>query len=94
MLGQIRMLAQGTVTRPYYDWDGRKYLELTIDGNKFRIKIPFRYGRVMCAHPGLKTVHEFKLGDEVDVFLERKTWDGIEHWVLLSIKECSPETDT
>ena len=48
----------------------------------------------MCAHPGLKTVHEFKLGDQVDVFLERKTWDGIEHWVLLSIKECSPETDT
>lgn len=79
------MIVQGTVTRPYYDWDGRKYLELD---SQLRIKIPFRYGRVMCQHLGLKTVQELSAGDRVEVQVDKKVWDGIENWVLVSIKEC------
>jgi len=77
---------KATVHTPYYDWDGRKYLELKIDGKVTRIKVPFRYGRVMCRVDGLRTVQELQKGDQVEVILERKTWDGLEHWVLSSIK--------
>ena len=74
------------VHTPYYDWDGRKYLELLIEGCVTRVKVPFRYGRVMCRVEGLKTVQELVKGDQVDIILEKKTWDGLEHWVLAYIK--------
>jgi len=77
---------KATVHTPYYDWDGRKYFELEIDGKVTRIKVPFRYGRVMCRVEGLKTVQELQKGDQVEIILEKKTWDGLEHWVLSSIK--------
>ena len=77
-----------TVTRPYYDWDGRKYLEvLTEDGTTLRVKVPFRYGRVMCKCTGLKTVQEFQVGDTVECEFERKIWDGQVHWILSSVRE-------
>jgi len=79
---------RGIVHTPYYDWDGRKYLEISCEGGPGpqRVKVPFRYGRVMCRVEGLKTIQELQKGDEVEVTLERKTWDGLEHWVLSSIK--------
>lgn len=72
---------------PYYDWDGRKYLELNIEGSVRRVKIPFRYGRVMCKVDGLKTVQEFQKGDEVEVTIGYKMWDGEKYVVLESIAE-------
>ena len=90
---------KATVTRPMYDWDGRRYLELETKSeglgipSTLRVKVPWRYGRVMCRIEGLKTVQELKKGDEVDIILEKKTWDGLEHWVLASIR-CLHETDT
>jgi hypothetical protein len=80
---------KATVHTPYYDWDGRKYLELRLENQGslvLRVKVPWRYGRVMCRVEGLKTVQELQKGDEIDVTLEKKTWDGLEHWVLSSIK--------
>jgi len=78
---------KATVHTPYYDWDGRKYFEISCEATGIqRIKIPWRYGRVMCRVEGLRTVQELQKGDEVEVTLERKTWDGLEHWVLSSIK--------
>jgi len=74
------------VHTPYYDWDGRKYLELEIDGKVTRIKVPFRYGRVMCRVEGLRTVQELQKGEEIEITLEKKTWDGLEHWVLATVK--------
>jgi len=76
-----------TIHSPYYEWDGRKYLELKIYQDIFRVKIPFRYGRVMCKIEGLKTVQEFKKGDKVEVVIETKNWHGVLHKVLCSIKE-------
>jgi len=69
-----------------YDWDGRKYIEFLIENKVTRIKVPFRYNRVMCRVEGLKTVQELQRGDEIRVKIEKKTWDGLEHWVLSSIK--------
>lgn len=72
---------------PYYDWDGRKYMELKLENSGIqRVKVPFRYGRVMCRIEGFKSVQELQKGDEIEVSLEKKTWDGLEYWILSSIK--------
>ncbi len=84
------MAFRATVHTPYYDWDGRKYLQVVFDGSNTptRLKVPFRYGRVMCRTEGLKTVQELQKGDEIEIEIEKKVWDGIEHLVLKSIREC------
>ena len=72
-----------------YDWDGRKYLELNLEGSVIqRVKVPWRYGRVMCRIEGLKTVQELQNGDQVEFTTKIVNWDGLEHLVLESIKEC------
>jgi hypothetical protein len=83
---------KATVTRPMYDWDGRKYLELNFEGSTRRLKVPWRYGRVMCRVTGDKTVQELTEGDKVQVTLKTVTWDGLEHLVIEHI-ECLPVTD-
>ena len=77
-------MVQSTIKTPLYDWDGRKYLELEDIG---RIKVPFRYGRIMCKVLGDKTVQEMAVGTKVEVKIETKTWDCVEYRVLYSIKE-------
>ena len=77
-------MVQTFIKTPLYDWDGRKYLELEDIG---RIKVPFRYGRIMCKVLGDKTVQEMAVGTKVEVKIETKTWDCVEHRVLYSIKE-------
>jgi hypothetical protein len=77
----------GVVYTPYYDWTGRKYLEVLIDGRVTRIKVPFRYGRVMCRTEGLKTVQELQKGDQIEIEIERKSWDGVDHLILKSFRE-------
>lgn len=80
---------RATVARPMYDWDGRKYLELNLEGSVIqRVKVPWRYGRVMCRIEGLKTVQELQNGDQVEFTTKIVNWDGLEHLVLESIKEC------
>lgn len=74
------------VYTPYYDWDGRKYMELLVGDKTIRVKVPWRYGRVMCRVEGLKTVQELQKGDQVEVIVEKKVWDGIEHLVLKNIR--------
>lgn len=78
-----------TITKSYYDWDGRKYLELSVDGNFVRAKIPYRYNRVMCRVQGIRPIQEFRDGEMVDVFLERKSWDGEIYWVIRGIRSLS-----
>jgi hypothetical protein len=78
---------KAVVETPYYDWDGRKYIEFKIENKVTRVKIPFRYGRVMCHIQGLKTVQEFQKGDEVDVTFGYKMWNGEKYLILESIAE-------
>jgi hypothetical protein len=74
------------VHTPYYDWEGRKYLEVLIEGRVTRVKVPFRYGRVMCRIEGLRTIQELQKGDEIEIEIERKIWDGVNHLILSSLK--------
>ena len=78
------MLIRAKIHKPMYDWDGRKYIELEDIG---RIKVPFRYGRVMCKLLGDKTLQEMQPGTLVEAFIDIKTWDCVEHKILYSIKE-------
>lgn len=80
---------KATVHTPYYDWDGRKYLEVRLEnqGSLVRLKVPFRYGRVMCRTEGLKTVQELQKGDQIEIEIEKKLWDGVNHWILVSVRE-------
>jgi hypothetical protein len=77
-----------TILKPYYDWDSRKYIDVILDLKIIKLKIPFRYGRVMCKVSGLKTVQEMKKDEIIDVEFMKKSWNGIEHLILVSIKEC------
>jgi hypothetical protein len=76
------------ILKPYYDWDGRKYMDIILDSKIFKIKIPFRYGRVMCKVIGMKTIQEMKKDEIIDIEFTKKSWNGLEHLILVSIKEC------
>jgi len=66
------------VTREFYDIGGRKYIDL--DGS--RVKIPWRYNRVMCKVVGDLTVQELRSGSEVSAEITYKKWDGESFAVL------------
>jgi hypothetical protein len=74
------------VSRSFYDWDGRKYMELDIEGKMIRVKVPYRYGRVGAKTSGIKSIQEFIPGDEIEVGLKTVNWDGVEFLVLESYK--------
>ena len=66
-----------TITKGLFDSNSRKYImikgshELSPEGtqsvfkDEIRLKIPFRYNRVMCTVTGDKTVQEMIPGDKV-----------------------------
>ena len=82
----VNIIVGGIIETPYYDWAGRKYVEiLSDDGALYRAKVPFRYGRVMCNVTGLKTIQELEKGEAVRGLLERKSWDGATHYVIISL---------
>lgn len=79
-------LLDGVIQKSYYDWGGRKYMDVqTRDHVTHRIKVPFRYNRVMCKVEGLRPIQELNCGEEVRVVIDKKIWSGEQHWVLLSI---------
>jgi len=76
------------IQTPFYDRDGRKYIDVIFNSEIIKLKIPFRYNRVMCKVDGMKTIQELKKGELVDVVFKKKLWNGIEYNILESIKEC------
>ena len=84
---------KATIARPFYDWDGRKYLEMRVeDGTLLRVKVPWRYGRVMCRVEGIRPIQELELGESVIVEIETKMWDGQKFLVLKSIESQGMQT--
>lgn len=79
------MLHQAVVRTPWYDIGGRKYIDVDIGGYIRRVKVPFRYGRVMCHVNGLTPVQDLKEGQSVQCFIETKIWQGDSHFILHSI---------
>ena len=61
-----------------------------LDGTSLKVKIPFRYNRVMCKVTGDKTIQEMVKGDQVLVALKYCGWwesgeFGGPSWKLVSI---------
>ena len=61
-----------------------------LTGNLLKVKIPFRYNRVMCKVTGQKTIQEMIKGDSVQVEIKYCGWwesgdFGGPSWKLLSI---------
>lgn len=79
------MLYQAVVRTPWYDINGRKYLDLELGGYIHRVKVPFRYGRVMSHVNGLTPIQDLKEGQVVQCFIERKVWEGETYLILHSI---------
>lgn len=81
-------IASATITRPFHDWGGRKYMELRMgdSGAIVRVKVPWRYNRVMCHVEGIRPIQDLGSGESVEVLLNKKVWDGENFWVLISIR--------
>jgi len=61
---------QAVVKAPWYDIGGRKYLDLEWDGYVRRVKVPFRYNRVMCHVGGLTPIQDLPIDTAVDCVVE------------------------
>jgi len=84
-------LVRGTITRPFYDWDGRKYIEFQTENQKvIRAKVPWRYNRVMCHVEGIRPIQDLRSGESVEFLIEKKIWDGESYWIVLSIRPDEP----
>lgn len=77
---------QARVVNPWYDREGRKYVDLEINGEFRNVKVPWRYNRVMCKVDGLKPVQELGADEVVHVTLTKRVWEGHTHWILASVK--------
>ena len=67
---------------PWYDIGGRKYIDLFFGGHVRRVKVPFRYNRVMCTVSGITPVQALTMDTSVECTIE--TVDG--YYVLKSIR--------
>jgi len=66
-------------------------LDNPLEGNVLKVKVPFRYRRVMCNVDGDKPVQSLEKGDTVQTELQfNGVWNAHEHsgysWVLKYIK--------
>jgi len=75
------------ILKGYHEEGTRKYMTLLIEGEVYRVKVPFRYNRVMCRVDGIRPVQDYKADEVVIVEIEKKTWDGEIFFVLKSLRE-------
>ena len=75
------------IHKPFYDWNGRKYFDLEIDGRIVQVKIPFRYNRVMCHVNGIRPIQDFKKDEMIDAMFEKKVWNGNVYWIVHGVRE-------
>jgi hypothetical protein len=65
-------MEEATVFDPMFQYGTRWYivLQMRVTGQLRRVKVPFRYNRVMCEVRGDKTIQELVKGDHVQVSME------------------------
>ena len=85
------MLVRARLKKPFYDLNGRKYIDLDIDGSTLKVKVPFRYNRVMCDVIGHVPIQDYKEGLIVEAVLQKKLWEGETHWILHTVRELTSE---
>jgi hypothetical protein len=90
---------QGPIVRQIHDF-AKKPVERLVDplhGNILRVKVPFRYRRVMCCVSGDKTIQELVKGDVVNAELKFCGWwssgeYGGPSWKVDAIRWVRPES--
>lgn len=75
------------ILKGFHEEGTRKYMTLLIEGEVYRVKVPFRYNRVMCTVEGIRPVQDYKTDEVVIVEIEKKMWDGEVFFVLKSLRE-------
>lgn len=75
------------ILKGYHEEGTRKYMTLLIEGEVYRVKVPFRYNRVMCQIDGIRPVQDYKADEIVIVEIEKKMWDGELFFVLKSLRD-------
>lgn len=80
---------QAVVKAPWYDIGGRKYLDLEWSGYVHRVKVPFRYNRVMCNVGGLTPIQTISEGTLVNCVIDSQGG----YYVLLSIRLSDDQRD-
>lgn len=88
------MEIRAEIVAPYYDYGGRKYLDLRWNNQVSRVKVPFRYNKVMCHVEGITPIQEFKKGQHIRALVEKKIWDGTTHWIIHSLSTCDHTSST
>ena len=58
------------VVSPMYDFQNRKYIDLRIHGLCQRVKVPFRYNRVMCSVEGIVPLQDIPPGTHAECIIE------------------------
>ena len=76
------------LTKAFHDIGGRKYIEV----DHRRIKVPWRYNRVMGVELGSLPVQLIPEGSDVQVETVTRTWDGETHLILKKIIATSNDT--
>lgn len=71
---------------PFYDVQGRKYIDVELDGKQQRIKVPFRYNRVMCEVVGITPIQVLPKGSVLNISYKKVVWEGVTHLVLERIE--------
>ena len=90
---------QGPIIKQIHDLSKKPVVRLVdpLHGNILRVKVPFRYRRVMCCVSGDKTIQELVKGDTVAVELKFCGWwvvgeYGGPSWKIDAIRWVSPES--
>jgi len=83
------MEIQAEIINPFYDHDGRKYIDLAWDGITYSVKVPFRYNRVMCHVSGITPIQNLNSGQKIMALVEKKYWDGKVYLILHGVRELS-----
>jgi hypothetical protein len=63
----------GVIRTPWYESQGRKFIDIEMHGILYSVKVPFRYNRVMCYVEGIVPIQSYEAGDVVDCFIQ----DGV-----------------
>lgn len=58
------------IHKKMYDVLTLPHVEIPLEGDILKVKVPYRYNRVMCKFHGSKVVQEMKKGDVVEVKIQ------------------------
>ena len=77
---------EGIIITPFFDIQGRKYIDVEIANKIWHIKVPFRYNRVSgCTVEGHIPVQDMPTGTHVTIDFRKVYWNGLEYYVLKRI---------